>query len=147
MSEPAKPNPFILIALGSNLASRDYNPAENLRKAIKLLAAQGLVIRALSPFYSTPAFPVGSGPDFVNACAAFEAVGSPQDVIEILHGVEAEMGRVRSKRWGQRTIDLDLLAFGDLVLPDAQIHAKWRNLPLEAQMSETPDRLILPPSA
>lgn len=54
------------------------------------------------------------------------------------------MGRVRTKRWGQRVIDLDLLAAGDRVLPDARTFAHWRDLPLEAQLVSAPDQLILP---
>lgn len=54
------------------------------------------------------------------------------------------MGRERGTRWGQRTLDLDLLAMGDLVLPDAQVYAHWRDLPLEDQARRAPEQLILP---
>ena len=54
------------------------------------------------------------------------------------------MGRERVQRWGQRTLDLDLIASGDLVLPNGEIHQYWRDLPLEQQMSTAPDQLVLP---
>ena len=54
------------------------------------------------------------------------------------------MGRQRVVRWGQRTLDLDLLAYGDEVAPDLAGYLQWRDLPLEAQSSAAPDQLILP---
>ena len=54
------------------------------------------------------------------------------------------MGREREQRWGQRTLDLDLIAFDDLVLPDPQTHQRWRGLSLEQQIGTTPDTLVVP---
>ncbi len=54
------------------------------------------------------------------------------------------MGRIREKRWGQRTLDLDLIASADMVLPDFETHRFWRTLPPEDQLKKTPDQLILP---
>ena len=65
-------------------------------------------------------------------------------MIAILHEIESRFGRTRDVRWGRRTLDLDLLATGDAVIPDAKTHAQWRDLPLEQQMRETPKELILP---
>ena len=53
-------------------------------------------------------------------------------------------GRARTVRWGQRTLDLDLIAIGDAVLPDAETHRRWRDLDPDAQRKTTPDRVILP---
>ena len=97
-----------------------------------------------SRFFSTPAFPPGSGPDFVNAAVAFDCDLDPRQLMEVLHDIEADMGRVRTNRWGQRTLDLDLLAVGELVLPDRATYERWRNLPPERQTTETPQQLILP---
>lgn len=137
-------SPRILIALGGNLASRAADPAENLRRALILLEKSGVVIRETSPFYHTPVFPVGAGPDFVNAAAWIQAKGSPRDVLATLHKVEAMLGRTRDSRWGARTIDIDLIAMGNMVLPDGKTQAHWRALSLEDQMQQTPDQLILP---
>lgn len=133
-----------LIALGSNLTSTCGSPAEVLGKSLDLLEERGGVIRSVSRFYTTPAFPSGSDPDFVNAVAFLEAEWSAADFLDHLHAVESSLGRVRTVRWGQRVIDLDLLAMDDLVLPDRQTYQKWRELPLSAQMDTAPDQLILP---
>ncbi|TMV71653.1 2-amino-4-hydroxy-6-hydroxymethyldihydropteridine diphosphokinase, partial [Thioclava sp. BHET1] len=58
--------------------------------------------------------------------------------------VEAAHGRARAARWGGRTLDLDLIAVGDLVAPDAEVQASWRALDPQLQRERAPDRLILP---
>ncbi|NNK15304.1 MAG: 2-amino-4-hydroxy-6-hydroxymethyldihydropteridine diphosphokinase [Sulfitobacter sp.] len=134
----------ILLALGSNLTSSAGSPDETLRAALRSLEKHGAAIRAVSSFYSTPAFPAGNGPDFVNAAVDISADWSAQETLAICHQIEAEMGRQRAQRWGQRTLDLDLIAYGDVVLPDAQTHAEWRKLALDEQISRTPKELVLP---
>ena len=104
----------------------------------------GAVIRATSSFYHTPAFPAESGPDFVNAAVFVTAEWDAFEMLTKLHQIEADMGRIREKRWGQRTLDLDLIASADVVLPDVETHRFWRTLPLEDQLKKTPAQLILP---
>ena len=139
-----KMNKIMWMALGANLTSSVGGPADTLRAALKCLEIQGAVIRTVSSFYSTPAFPTGKGPDYVNAVAEISADWSASEALAHMHAIEAQMGRERGVRWGQRTLDLDLIGHGDLVLPDAQTHAEWRNLPLDQQMTRSPDQLILP---
>ena len=135
-----------LIALGANLSSSAGSRAETIRFALRLIAAEpGLSLRAVSRLYATPAFPAGSGPDYVNACAALETALAPDALLDRLHAIEAGLGRRRDgSRWGARVVDLDLLAVGDAVLPDAATQDEWRALPPGRQTVETPDRLILP---
>ncbi len=133
-----------LLALGANLTSPIGPPLATIRAALEDLETAGAVIRKISRYYRTPAFPAGNGPDFVNAAALIDVPWSPVETLAELHRVEVGMARTRAVRWGQRTLDLDLIAQGDLVLPDAQTHAAWRNLALEAQMTEVPQELILP---
>ena len=133
------------IALGSNLSSSAGSPSETLRCALaQLMGEPDLSLQAVSRFYRTPAFPAGSGPDYINACAALATRLSAPEILTILHGIEASLGRVRHERWGARGIDLDLLAMGDLVAPDRATHDHWRALPPDRQQIETPDQLILP---
>lgn len=133
-----------LIALGANLPRDGASPAQTLLEAVAALPAEGLHLHALSRFYRTPAYPPGSGPDFVNACAAVRAALPPEAVLAALHRIEAALGRTRQTRWEARKIDLDLLAAGDRVLPDATTEAAWRTLQPGRQQTETPATLIVP---
>jgi len=140
----------VLIALGANLPNEGGGtarpPADTLGRAMEDLGALGLVLRAQSPFFATPCFPAGAGPDYVNASAVFDVptTVAPNQILALLHQVEAAHGRARAGRWAGRTLDLDLLAIDDMVLPDPQTHAYWQNLAPEDQARLTPDQLILP---
>ncbi|MFE3836656.1 2-amino-4-hydroxy-6-hydroxymethyldihydropteridine diphosphokinase [Pseudogemmobacter sonorensis] len=135
-----------VIALGANLPFQGHGPARTLRRALAEFSARGLGLGAVSRFYSTPCFPPGAGPDYVNAAALITA-GLPDDpasILGLLHGIEAEFGRERLERWGMRTLDLDLVALGESVLPDARTQDGWRALPQEEQGRNAPDQPILP---
>jgi 2-amino-4-hydroxy-6-hydroxymethyldihydropteridine diphosphokinase len=134
----------IVIGLGGNLPFQGSPTANTLQKAIIRLAGHDLVIRAVSRFFDTPCFPAGAGPDYVNAAIAVETALTPDRLLERLHAVEAAFRRERGQRWGMRTLDADLLAYGQTVLPDAARQTRWRNLPPEEQVRATPDELILP---
>ena len=67
-----------------------------------------------------------------------------KDGFDFVTGIEARFGRQRITRWGARTLDIDLLAMGDAVLPDLAEQSRWRTLPPEDQARIAPDRLILP---
>jgi 2-amino-4-hydroxy-6-hydroxymethyldihydropteridine diphosphokinase len=115
-----------------------------LRQAIVRLDDSPLDVVAVSRFFATPCFPAGAGPDYVNAAAMLRGALEPADVLRVLHRIEAEFGRARGERWGQRTLDLDLIAIGDRVLPDEATYRAWRDLPPDRQIETTPDQLILP---
>lgn len=135
----------VLVALGANLHNGPDKPAVTLRKALAALQENGLRVERLSRFFATPCFPAGAGPDYVNAAARLAAPGrTPEQVLAILHDVEQDFGRLRAQRWGMRTLDLDLLAMGQAVLPDDATAAAWRSLPPEQQMSQAPQGLLLP---
>lgn len=137
-------NQRALLALGANLSTQARKPAETLRAALADLAANGCDILAVSRFFRTPAFPAGNGPDYINAAAILRHDGPPEALLGLLHKVEALHGRDRVQRWGQRTLDLDLLAIGENVLPDVATWRNWHDLPLSEQARRAPDRLILP---
>lgn len=140
------PHPFrpVLVALGSNLPSGAETPQALVAEALVRLAAPGERLVQASGLYRTPCFPPGAGPDYVNAAALLHSPHGPRDILAHLHALEAEFGRARVQRWGSRTLDLDLLAVGDTVLPDAATQEAWRRLPPAEQVARTPDRLILP---
>lgn len=133
-----------LIALGSNLGSAKGGPAATLAAALGALAAENLTPIRVSRFFATPCFPPGAGPDYVNACAAICGRGDAAEIMSKLHEIEGHFGRARAQRWGSRTLDLDLLAAGNTVLPDPSTQAAWRDLPPDAQAHQTPGELVLP---
>jgi len=120
------------------------SPVQALQLAVASLADVGAVIRSQSPFYATPAMPAGIGPDFVNAALVLEAPWTPRDALMRMHEIEAQMGRRRSKRWGERVVDIDLLAIDGKVLPDMPTVRTWMNLAPEKQRESVPKQLILP---
>lgn len=132
------------IAIGGNETS-DFGPPERtIAHALASLGGAGVRIRAISRFFRSAAFPAGSGPDYVNLVAELSSPLDAEALLARLHAVESECGRVRHRRWGARTLDLDLLAFGDQILPDRDTLAHWIGLGAEEQLAATPDRLILP---
>ncbi|MEM7073646.1 MAG: 2-amino-4-hydroxy-6-hydroxymethyldihydropteridine diphosphokinase [Pseudomonadota bacterium] len=133
-----------LIALGGNLPRGEIGPEQTLLQALDRLASSGARVDAVSRFFRTPAYPAGSGPEFVNAAARLFAEGGPAELMKMLHDAEAGLGRERRDRWAPRSVDLDLLAAGDTVLPDAATQTRWRDLTPERQMQDVPDGLILP---
>jgi 2-amino-4-hydroxy-6-hydroxymethyldihydropteridine diphosphokinase len=133
-----------LVALGSNASSPHGDARATVQAAVAALRAAFGDGVSVSRFFATPAFPAGSGPDFVNAAAAFHCADAPGNILARLHEIEVAFGRRRGARWGQRSLDLDLIAVGDLVLPDAVTQTRWRDLPLSEQQRIAPADLILP---
>src|SRR4051794_17375918 len=108
-----------LIALGSNQGDR----IGNLIRAVDALRQNGaLKVRHVSSFYETS--PVG-GPagqeKYFNAAAIIETTLSPADLMPALLATEEKLGRKRAERWGPRTIDLDLLLYGDQAIETAEL--------------------------
>jgi 2-amino-4-hydroxy-6-hydroxymethyldihydropteridine diphosphokinase len=104
------------IGLGSNIGDKNAT----CRRALELLGKAGRVTR-VSSFYCTE--PVGY-PDqesFVNTVAELETALSPLALLAACHVIEDELGRRRLLRWGPRTIDLDILLYGDQVINGAEL--------------------------
>jgi 2-amino-4-hydroxy-6-hydroxymethyldihydropteridine diphosphokinase len=130
-----------LIALGANLPSALGAPRVTLDAALAALAARGLAVSARSGWFRTAAWPPGSGPDYVNGAAALATDDAPEGVLAALHAVERALGRSRGRRWEARVCDLDLVASGGLVLPDADTVRRWMALDPEGA---APEGLVLP---
>ncbi len=133
-----------LVALGSNEAMGLGGTKIIFEAAFQALEKLGVSVSQKSKLYLTPCFPQGNGPDFVNAAARIETSLTPEKLLCRLHEVEAEFGRLRTKRWGPRSLDLDLIAQGCAVLPDPETQRHWVELPLGRQIKEAPKQLILP---
>lgn len=133
-----------LIAIGGNLPLGGLSGENLLQSTVAKIDAGPTSGLRRSRWYSTPAHPPGSGPDFVNGALSLESALPPEDLLAFLHDVERDFGRTRDQRWGPRTLDLDLIAAEGTVLPDSATWQYWHDLPAEKQTVETPDRLILP---
>ena len=103
-----------VVALGSNLGDR----AETLRAAVTDLARLPLVddVRVadvIETVAMTPDGPDAEAPAFLNTVALVTTRLAPSVLLTYLHAIEARHGRERHERWGDRTLDLDLIAYGD----------------------------------
>lgn len=131
-----------LVALGSNLGDR----GAFLRDAVVHLRALGVLVGA-SSLYETE--PIG-GPEqdhYINAVVVLDTALTARDLLEGLLVIEQRMGRERNARWGPRTIDLDLIAFGDDVIDEPGLtvpHPRFteRRFVLEPILETFPDVVI-----
>ncbi len=104
-------SPFpIVIALGSNLGDSLFN----LRRAAGLLHDAGVEIVQASRVYWTKPWGVTDQPGFVNAALAVRTPLRPLELLDLCLATEQQMGRQRTRAWGPRTIDLDLLLYGPM---------------------------------
>ncbi|QKI80671.1 2-amino-4-hydroxy-6-hydroxymethyldihydropteridine diphosphokinase [Kroppenstedtia eburnea] len=106
------------LGLGSNLGDRRLQLEEALRR---LHRREGIQLTRLSSLYETA--PVGflDQPPFLNLCAEIRTTLSPAVLLRTLLQVEQELHRVRRVRWGPRTIDVDLLLYGDRILREERL--------------------------
>jgi 2-amino-4-hydroxy-6-hydroxymethyldihydropteridine diphosphokinase len=134
------------VGLGANLGDREAM----LRSALEQLAAEpGIDVAAVSEFRDTDPVGITDQPRFLNAAAAVETDLTARELLDRLLGIERRLGRTREgPRFGPRTIDLDLLLFGDeqidepgLEVPHPRLHE--RPFALEPLVDLDPD-LVLP---
>ena len=139
-----KNNHQFLIALGSNIGLAKSQPIDIVKGATVELSKSGITLKSLSRFYETPAYPKGSGPNFVNSVVKAEANYSARTILQKLHKIEQKFERRRNSRWSARTLDLDLLALEEQVFPSREVFQHWCDLPLSEQKKKTPSELLLP---
>jgi 2-amino-4-hydroxy-6-hydroxymethyldihydropteridine diphosphokinase len=131
-----------VIALGSNLGDSEKLLQEAIYKLHDLFT-----IVAVSDFVTTT--PVG-GPeqdDYLNAIAIIETDRDPLDLLRLLQGIESAAGRIREERWGPRTLDLDLIVYGDQVIDSEELEiphprAHERIFVLQPWLAVDPDGYI-----
>ncbi len=100
------------VALGSNLGEKEAY----LRGALDGLHRDDTRVTAVSDFLITPPYGGVEQDDFLNAVCAVETLRTPEELLELLHTLEAEANRERTIHWGPRTLDLDILFYDDLIL-------------------------------
>ena len=134
------------IGLGANLG----DAAQTLRDAFQALAGlPRTTLRARSPLYSTPAWGNEDQPAFVNAAALLDTALDGPELLAALLGIERDFGRVRAPgvHWGPRTLDLDLLLFGNEVIDEPGLrvphpHLQERSFALVPLVEVAPDAMI-----
>ena len=102
---------MILVALGSNQTGPWGTPEETIQRAISNLNTGPIKLEGASTLIKTQAYGVTNQPDFVNAVVSVKTALSPQALMRRLHMIERSAGRKRGRRWGPRTLDLDLLDY------------------------------------
>lgn len=115
------------IALGSNLGDKKANLTTAL---FYLVREPRIILEKLSSFMETKPYGVTDQPDFLNGCCRIWTDLSPRQLLTALQAIEKKMGRVRTRRWGERNIDLDILLYDDITVnePDLTIpHPDMKN--------------------
>ena len=129
------------VGLGANLGARE----ETLRRAVELLrAADGVDVLAVSQLRETEPVGVVDQPPFLNGAVALDTTHTARELLGLLLEIEASLGRVRGERWGPRTIDLDLLVYGDEVVDEPGLrvphpHLSERRFALEPLAELAPE--------
>jgi len=106
------------ISIGSNLGNRAANCMEAVRR---LGASTGISVVATSLLYETEPWGVTDQGPFVNSAVEIETGAEPADLLAVLKDIEADMGRVSTRKWGARLIDLDIIFYGELVVDDGRV--------------------------
>ncbi|OEG00320.1 2-amino-4-hydroxy-6-hydroxymethyldihydropteridine diphosphokinase [Vulcanibacillus modesticaldus] len=103
----------VFLGLGSNIGDRYQNMKEailtlNGHKSIELIKE--------SSIYETEPFGLKEQPDFLNMVIEINTILSPEELLEYIHEIEHKLGRKREVHWGPRTIDIDILLYGDKII-------------------------------
>jgi 2-amino-4-hydroxy-6-hydroxymethyldihydropteridine diphosphokinase len=106
----------VYIGIGGN----EGDVAQNLQEAVDRLAALGEVT-AVSSVYRTAPIGLVDQPDFLNAVVELDTSLAPHELLDGMHVIENDLGRVRGVRFGPRTVDLDLLWYGGQVIADERL--------------------------
>jgi 2-amino-4-hydroxy-6-hydroxymethyldihydropteridine diphosphokinase len=115
---------MIVIGVGANLAGPSHaTPLETCQAAIETLAAVGAPVLRQSPWYESAPVPASDQPWFINAVVVVDSVLSAPKLLQRLHRIEAQFGRVRRQVNAARTLDLDILDFDGAVTDGAHPEA------------------------
>ena len=105
------------IGVGSNLGSRE----QNCLLAVSRLSGKGVTVRQHSSLCETEPWGVKDQPRFLNMVLEIETTEEPEALLRILKGIELELGRQETTKWGPRTIDLDILLYDDRIVRRADL--------------------------
>lgn len=137
---------FAYISLGSNLC----DPKDQLRKALTALEQlPDIDVKRISSLYRSAAVGPGIQPNYLNAVLLLATDLSPTALLDATQQIERNQGRVRGVRWGARTLDIDLLLYGDLQIDSTRLtvphpRMQQRNFVLHPLREISDTNLVLP---
>ena len=108
---------MIILALGTNIEPRE----QYLKDALRKIEENNFKIKILSSVYETPAWGGVADQNFLNMCIEVETELEAYELLDTIQKIELELGRVRKEHWGNRTIDIDIITFDDLVFNDDRL--------------------------
>ena len=108
---------MIILALGTNIEPRE----QYLKNALARIEENNLKIILESSVYETPAWGGVADQNFLNMCREVETELEAYELLDTIQKIELELGRVRKEHWGNRTIDIDIITFDDLVFNDDRL--------------------------
>ena len=133
-----------LIAIGSNLNSKENTRLEIIEKALIYFPSFDMLLIKASSFWESKSFSEKNQPNFINAVIEVFSELKPFEVLTNLKKIEKLFGRRETKRWGDRVLDLDIIGCESIVLPSEVVFMKWFKMPYDLQIIIQPDVLILP---
>ena len=108
---------MIILALGTNIEPRE----QYLKDSLEKIEENNLKITLESSVYETPAWGGVADQNFLNMCIEVETSLGAYELLDTIQKIELELGRVRKEHWGNRTIDIDIITFDDLVFNDERL--------------------------
>ena len=108
---------MIILALGTNIEPRE----QYLKDALRKIVDNNLKIILESSIYETPAWGGVADQNFLNMCIEVETELEAYELLDTIQKIELELGRVRKEHWGNRTIDIDIIIFNDLIFNDERL--------------------------
>ena len=108
---------MIILALGTNIEPRE----QYLKDALAKIVDNNLKIILESSVYETPAWGGVADQNFLNMCIEVETSLGAYELLYTIQKIELELGRVRKEHWGNRTIDIDIITFNDLIFNDERL--------------------------
>lgn len=108
---------MIILALGTNIEPRE----QYLKDALRKIEENNFKIKILSSVYETPAWGGVADKNFLNMCIEIETSLEAYELLDTIQKIELELGRIRKEHWGNRTIDIDIITYNNLVFNDDRL--------------------------
>ena len=116
----------VILSIGSNIGDRKDNIEEAVRRINGL---KGTRVLKISGMYETEPVGYEDQPYFLNICVLINTTQSPMELLDSIHEIEDQLKRKRVIRWGPRTIDIDIITYGDLNIDTEELqipHPRYR---------------------